>query len=230
MTKPFEYMAMEGETANCFLGVRRALYFHLRELKQLFAIKIVRFKYRIEGGGLTLRMYRFRDLPVLHSLFHIPSFVHTSGVEPKTVRSLPLFWRWIRNSFHVFYIIEVAEDSGRRIIGFAGLYHMEIRKSLWLSLALFDPKDRGQGYGRGAVELLLKFFQKGDVVRTVYAEVMKNNLLSLCFCKRLGFELFGERGDTFLLKSHVAEQNGESIELKARSDEGGMAWSSITRD
>jgi RimJ/RimL family protein N-acetyltransferase len=177
------------------------------DLKQLFAIKIVRFKYRIEGGGLTLRMYRFRDLPVLHSLFHIPSFLHTSGVEPKTVRSLPLFWRWIRNSFHVFYIIEVAEDSGRRIIGFAGLYRMEIRKSLWLSLALFDPKDRGQGYGRRAVELLLKFFQKGDVVRTVYAEVMKNNPLSLCFCKRLGFELFGERRESFLLQSQIAQQD-----------------------
>jgi RimJ/RimL family protein N-acetyltransferase len=200
-------MAMEGEAANCLPGVRRALYFHLRDLKQLFAIKIVRFKYRIEGGGLTLRMYRFRDLPVLYSLFHIPSFLHTSGVEPKTVRSLPLFWRWIRNSFHVFYIIEVAEDSGRRIIGFAGLYHIEIRKSLWLSLALFDAKDRGQGYGRRAVELLLKFFQKGDVVRTVYAEVMKNNLLSLCFCKRLGFELFGERRESFLLKSQIAQHD-----------------------
>jgi RimJ/RimL family protein N-acetyltransferase len=207
VTTPIEYMAMEREAANCLPGVRRALYFHLRDLKQLFAIKIVRFKYRIEGGGLTLRMYRFRDLPVLHSLFHIPSFLHTSGVEPKTVRSLPLFWRWIRNSFHVFYIIEVAEDSGRRIIGFAGLYRMEIRKSLWLSLALFDAKDRGQGYGRRAVELLLKFFQKGDVVRTVYAEVMKNNLLSLCFCKRLGFELFGERRESFLLKSQIAQQD-----------------------
>jgi diamine N-acetyltransferase len=207
VTKPIEYMAMEGETANCLPGVRRALHFHLRDLKQLFAIKIVRFKYRIEGGGLTLRIYRFRDLPVLHSLFHIPSFLHISGVEPKTVRSLPLFWRWIRNSFHVFYIIEVAEDSGRRIIGFAGLYHIEIRKSLWLSLALFDAKDRGQGYGRRAVELLLKFFQKGDVVRTVYAEVMKNNLLSLCFCKRLGFELFGERRESFLLKSQIAQHD-----------------------
>jgi RimJ/RimL family protein N-acetyltransferase len=207
VTTPIEYMAMEREAANCLPGVRRALYFHLRDLKQLFAIKIVRFKYRIEGGGLTLRMYRFRDLPVLHSLFHIPSFLHTSGVEPKTVRSLPLFWRWIRNSFHVFYIIEVAEDSGRRIIGFAGLYHIEIRKSLWLSLALFDAKDRGQGYGRRAVELLLKFFQKGDVVRTVYAEVMKNNLLSLCFCKRLGFELFGERRESFLLKSQIAQHD-----------------------
>jgi RimJ/RimL family protein N-acetyltransferase len=207
VTTPIEYMAMEREAANCLPGVRRALYFHLRDLKQLFAIKIVRFKYRIAGGGLTLRMYRFRDLPVLHSLFHIPSFLHTSGVEPKTVRSLPLFWRWIRNSFHVFYIIEVAEDSGRRIIGFAGLYHIEIRKSLWLSLALFDAKDRGQGYGRRAVELLLKFFQKGDVVRTVYAEVMKNNLLSLCFCKRLGFELFGERRESFLLKSQIAQHD-----------------------
>ena len=206
-TKPIEYMAMEREAANCLLGARQALLFHLRGLKQLFAIKTVRFKYRIQDGVLTLRMYRLRDLPVLHSLFHIPSFLRTSGVEPKTVRSLPLFWRWIRNSFHVFYIIEVAEDSGRRIIGFAGLYHMEIRKSLWLSLALFDAKDRGQGYGRRAVELLLKFFQKDDVVRTVYAEVMKNNLLSLCFCKRLGFELFGERRESFLLQSQIAQQD-----------------------
>ena len=35
------------------------------------------------------------------------------------------------------------------------------------------------------------------------------------------FELFGEHGDIFLLKNRVAEQNKESIELKARSDEGG---------
>ena len=67
-------------------------------------------------------------------------------------------------------------------------------------------------------------------MRTVYVEAMKNNLLSLCFCKGLGFELFRERGDTFLLKNHVVEQAEESIELNARPDERGIAWSSIRRD
>jgi hypothetical protein len=51
VTKPIEHIAMEGETANCLPGVRWALYFHLRDLKRLFAIKIVQFKYRIQGGG-----------------------------------------------------------------------------------------------------------------------------------------------------------------------------------
>jgi hypothetical protein len=101
-----------------------------------------------------------QDLPILHSLSHIPSFLHTRGVEPKTVRSSPLFWRWIRNSFHVFYIIEVAEDSGRRIIGFAGLYHMEIRKSLWLSLALLTQKTEARDMGDKPLDFSSSFFKR----------------------------------------------------------------------
>jgi RimJ/RimL family protein N-acetyltransferase len=167
----------------------------------LFGVRIVNFKRRIEDGGLTLRLYRLRDLPVLHSLFKPEIFLEASGAELQT-GSLLSFYKWIRSTFQVVYVIEMKENGGHRVIGFAGLYRMRLRESLWLSLTIFSPEDRSSGYGTKALELLLDLFQKNGAAETVYAEVSKTNVPSLCFLRKLGFEVSRRDEDSFILEKN----------------------------
>ena len=155
----------------------------------------------MEKGGLTLRLYRLRDLPVLQSLFKPEIFLDASGAEIKASSSLS-FYRWIKSTFQVVYVIEIEENDGRRIVGFAGLYNMRVGQSLWISFTIFNPKDRRRGYGTKALELLLDLFQKNGAAEKVYAEVSKTNVPSLCFLRKLGFKVSRRYEDSFILEKN----------------------------
>jgi len=185
-----------------FLGVTTFPVIH--ELKDkifdLLRVRIINFKPRIENCGLALRLYRLKDLPALLPLFTPEIFVEASGCEVKA-NSLLGFYKCLKTTFQVIYVIEIEESGGPRTIGFAGLYNMKIGKSLWLSLAIFKPRDRRQGYGTRALELLLDLLQKNGAAETVYAEVLKRNMPSLRFLRRLGFEVCSRYEEKFLLKT-----------------------------
>lgn len=174
-------------------------FFLLRRFIRLSGIKMARFKRCMKKRSLILRLYRLKDLPALCSLFNRETSLITSGSEPEVFTSILPLWRWINTTFQVLYIIVVGENSRRRIIGFVGLYNIKLGRSLYLSAVLFDIRDRGQGHGRDALELLMDFLQKDAIVKEVYAEVSKTNVQSLHFFRELGFEACGQRADSFLL-------------------------------
>jgi RimJ/RimL family protein N-acetyltransferase len=166
----------------------------------LFRIRIVRFKRCMKYRELILRLRRFRDLPVLYSLLTPEILLEASGIEPPAFGSLFFFWIWLKTAFHIVYVIEVEEMGNRRIIGFAGLYDMNIGQSLWLSLAVFNPKDRRRGYGKQTVGLLLECLQKNSAARTVFVEILRTNVASLRFFRKLGFEICKGYKDRFFLE------------------------------
>jgi RimJ/RimL family protein N-acetyltransferase len=132
-------------------------------------------------------------------------------------RSLVSFHRWMKSTFQVIYIIEVEDAAGRRIIGFAGLYDVKMGESLWLSLAIPDPKDRRRGYGTKALELLLDLLKKNGAAETVYAEVSKTNIMSLCFLRKLGFEVSRRYEGSFTLEKKVLNIVGEPPSKKVEN-------------
>ncbi len=170
-----------------------------------FGVKIVHFKRRMEAGPLTLRLCRLRDLRVLHLLF-------TPEVLPESKsRSISLFsfYRWVKNTFQVIYLIEIEENARRRVIGFAGLYDIELGRKSRLSLAVFNPEDRGRGYGEKALTLLLRILQENGAAEVVYAEILKNNVPSLRLCKKLGFEISKLYQDRLLLEKDQKRNSEE---------------------
>ena len=159
------------------------------QILDLFGIKVVSLKRRLEEGGLILELCRLRDLPVLHSLFSPEILLEAGGIGHRVFVSLFSFWIWLKRTFHMVYIIEVEEMGSRRIIGFAGLYDMKVGESLWLSLTVFDPKDRRRGYGKQAAGLLFECLRKKGRARTVFVEILRENVPSLHFFRKLGFEV-----------------------------------------
>lgn len=166
----------------------------------MFGITTARLKRCIKNSDSTLRPYRLRDLPALRSLFAPEILFQASSIEAGAFNSLFCLHIWLRTTFEVLYIIEAGENSRRRIVGFLGLYNIKIGQSLYLSLAIFNPKDRRRGYGRQAFGLLLGSLRKNNVVRTVYVEVFKTNVPSLSFCNNLGFEVCGQYQDRLLME------------------------------
>jgi RimJ/RimL family protein N-acetyltransferase len=172
-------------------------------LKRL-GIRTARFRGRMEESGLAIRLYQFRDLIALSSLCKPELFLAASGVRLKAFGSLVSFWKWMHTTFQVFYVIEVEEsNNAHRIIGFLGIYNMQLGRELWVSLVLFDAKDRGRGYGSRALELLLSSLQGDQIVKRVCGEVLPNNTDSLRLLKRLGFDVFAREHDRLLLRMQL---------------------------
>jgi RimJ/RimL family protein N-acetyltransferase len=155
----------------------------------------------MKDRNLILRLRRLRDLPALFSLLTPRILLEASGIRTQAFDSLLSFWIWLKMTFNTVYVMEVEEQGHRRIIGFAGLYRVSLGLSVWLSLAVFDPKDRGQGYGQQAVSLLLTSLQETGVATTVFVEISNTNLSSLRFFRKLGFKLEEREKDRVVLET-----------------------------
>jgi len=120
------------------------------------------------------------------------------------------FWFWLRATFQAVFVMEVEERGRRRIVGFAGLYGMKIGRSLWLSLAVFDPKDRRQGYGKQTIGLLLESFKTQGVARAfwsrfhgkIFRPYISSETLALGFLRDTRIACFSKRAKVRRLYPH----------------------------
>jgi RimJ/RimL family protein N-acetyltransferase len=172
----------------------------------LFGIRTARARRWMKDGKLILRLRRLRDLPVLQSMLTPAILKETNGIEPTAFGSLFSFWFWLRTAFRAVFVMEVEERGRRRIVGFAGLYGMKLGRSLWLSLAVFDPKDRRQGYGKQTIGLLLESCRRQGVARSILVEVSRKNIPSLHFFRNLGFRIFERHKDRLFLEKGEGEE------------------------
>lgn len=171
-----------------------------------FGITITKLPCSIGTDYLDLRSYRFKDLPVLYTLFTPEVILKACGMTHSPFHSFLSFYKWLTTTFPIVYVIQVRESGRRRIVGFAGLYHLDLGRSLQVSLAIFHPDDRQRGYGQQALMLLLQALQSNRVVKTVGVEVLKVNVASLRFCQKLGFAVCGQNEERFVLEKSVEER------------------------
>ena len=109
----------------------------------------------------------------------------------------------------MIYLIEIEENGGRRIIGFVGLYDMELGRNLKVSLTIFNPEDRGRGFGEKGLTLLLSLIQGNGAAEVVYAEILKSNVPSLRLCRKLGFKVKKlHQGRLLLEKNEEIKEEG----------------------
>lgn len=178
----------------------------IKRLSDLFWIKTARFQRNMKSTEISLRLYSLKDLYTLYSLFNQGNLINSDTTRYGVFNYLSHFCRLMFNKFHVFYVIEVKEKDVSRIIGFMGLYNIVIGQTVFLSIAIFKPEDRGRGYGKKSIELLLDSLKKYSVVETVCVEILKTNVASLNFFKKLGFEVYRQYKDRFLLEKYIEKK------------------------
>jgi diamine N-acetyltransferase len=182
---------------------------------RLLGIRVIRFEPKIKGEQLTLRLLRIRDLFILRSTFRPELPPEIGGAALEFFGFLASLWRWLRSTFQVLYVIERKRADEHSIVGFIGLYDLDMGRRASLSTVLFDPKDRRQGYGRESVHLLLDFLEKAGVAKRVYVEVLKGNLPSLTFFQNMGFKIQTGHSDCLLMAKKLDKDNA-APEVKGR--------------
>jgi RimJ/RimL family protein N-acetyltransferase len=186
---------------EAFLRVRTGL--------ECLGIRTSRLRRRLEDRDLAIRLYRFRDVTALHSLCRPEVLSAASGARFKAFSCFLSFWRWMHTTFQAAYVIEV-EESGRacRMIGLVGVYRTKLGKSLWLSLVIFDAKDRRRGYGQRTLQLLLSCLEGDRIVKWVWGEVLAGNAASLRLLEKLGFDVFAWEHGRLLLGKQLGSDLG----------------------
>jgi RimJ/RimL family protein N-acetyltransferase len=155
-------------------------------------IRVIRLRPRLgDREGLELHRFRLRDTRCLQRLFSCGTLHAALEASAGPPGSLLGFWRWLHRTFRWFYTITDRTRGPERILGFIGLYDMQARRSVKLAIAFFRPQDRGRGYGRRALELLLADFHRRGVVQAVHVDIRRQNDNSLAFFRRMGFQPAG---------------------------------------
>jgi RimJ/RimL family protein N-acetyltransferase len=166
----------------------------------MLGIKAAKVQRYLGNCSLALHLYQLKDLPLLYPFFYPGPFFSRGRRIREACRSFLPFCRWLMTTFQIVYIIKVRKTNGLRMVGFVGLYNVELGRSLRLSLEIFHPEDRRQGYGRNSLELLLNSLQANNVVEKVVVEVSKNNAPSLLLFSGASFRICGQFKDRILLE------------------------------
>jgi RimJ/RimL family protein N-acetyltransferase len=213
-----------GDSLENITALKRALYSLSRPSLGLLGIKVIRFKRKIENYRIRLRLLRIKDLYALRSRYWPEHLRGVCAGDPGLFWTLFFFWRRLRLSFQALYLVEIKSAPRDPMIGFVGLYSLEIGRSLYVSAVLFDPEDRRKGYGRIALTLLFDFLKEAAVAKEVRAEVFRSNPSSLAFLQTLGFEVLADQGDQLLLVKPL-DQGIEPVAANQKSQihRGNMA-------
>jgi RimJ/RimL family protein N-acetyltransferase len=138
---------------------------------------------------IRLRPVHILDGPFLSEGFQREDFLLVNNLKKPVYSSWLSVWWWMRRSFICAYCILV--DSRR--IGFIGLYNLKFRKSVEISLFIFEKHMRHLGYGSKALNLLAQNLRRFSFVDEIIAKVRLDNRVAVSFCRKNGFkEVYAE--------------------------------------
>jgi RimJ/RimL family protein N-acetyltransferase len=163
-----------------------------RKVASALGLRAVRFKPVLIDNQLTLRICRLRHLARLKTAVDRGHPGKAAGREIGPFRSLLAFRRWLQSTFQPVYLVEIQEYGKQRIVGMVGFYGLRAEAHLWMSLVIFDSRDRRRGYGARAVRLTCDFLQHETGIEQIFIEVAKRNHVSLSFFQACFFRREGE--------------------------------------
>lgn len=138
----------------------------------------------IEAEGLILRIARLSDCYSFSAVFDQRPHTDERSFYNFFFKS-PLFtWWWLRKTFSVVYCIEY----DLKLIGFIGLYELQLRKSAHLSLFLFDENFRRRGLGTRAFTSFKNAVQCYSIAEELKVAVKRDHYESLSFWSKMGFQ------------------------------------------
>ena len=93
---------------------------------------------QMTDGVVTLRGYRYTDLPQLYPLVQPEIVWHSNGIVQHATPSFMAFCLWMLTMFPLAYIIAVVAH-GRRVVGFVGRYKLKRGQAEGLSSPALYP-------------------------------------------------------------------------------------------
>lgn len=107
--------------------------------------------------------------------------------------------------------VDLAWDYMRHMCNMCGFYDLFPEKTLprgrlWLDRFLIDCRYQGNGYGKAALELMIKYLSRKYHEKDIYLSVVKENAVAIRLYQSHGFKFTGEKdihGEDVMVRSEA---------------------------
>lgn len=152
----------------------------------------------LQGEHIYLRALEPDDLEFLYELENNTSIWEISGT--KTPYARHVLRTYLDNAFKDIYEVKQLRlgicDKENQLLGLIDLFDFDPgHMRAGVGIVILESNDRNQGIGTEALTLLLNYAFSTLNLRQVYANVGKDNELSLHLFAKLGFEEIGIKKD-----------------------------------
>ena len=144
----------------------------------------------LTGENLRLTALTRDDIPMITRWYQDADFMRLYDATPARPRDDGDIGRWLEREqknkdVFLFAIRPISSDD---LIGFIDLSGILWTQGTgWLGIAIGDPGQRGRGYGREAVTLMLDFAFRELNLHRVQLTVFAYNTAALALYEKLGF-------------------------------------------
>ena len=131
---------------------------------------------------------RKNDLPMVLKWYNnVDEYMFATGIDkPLTLNELKK--RYLETAIsHYDFFAWLVNDNNDKIGVIKGSIKQKEKDSIWINSLLVDLKYRKNGYGRCAVDALVKYIKQHLVMNKVYVSVVEDNLNGIIFWNKIGF-------------------------------------------
>lgn len=153
---------------------------------------------RLNGGNIFLRALEPEDLDFLYRLENDPTIWEISGTTAPYSRQV-LQW-YLENAHKDIYEVKQLRlcicDLEEKVVGLIDLFDFDPKNMrVGMGIIIKDEKNRNQGMGSEAIELLSDYVFSVLGLRQVYANVLEENKASTHLFAKMGFKEVGVKKD-----------------------------------
>jgi RimJ/RimL family protein N-acetyltransferase len=163
----------------------------------------------LQGSRVWLTAVTLDDLPTIARWHQDASFARLFEANPAAPKALSALESWLEgyNRSNTGYLFGVRLLDGDELLGFIELDSiLWPHRHTWVSIAIGDAANQGQGYGAEALGLALQFaFQELNLYR-VQLTVFSYNQRAIALYEKLGFRREG------IFREHI-ERDGTRFDM-----------------
>ena len=146
---------------------------------------------------VKLRPLRIFDGPSVRNGLREMDVLRSDGMNRLLSLSWLSVWWWLKRTYPLLYCIDVDSNC----VGLTGLYDLKNDGSCEMTLIIFDSKNRRRGYGTRVFNLLAENLSSHN--SKIKVSIRKDNLSSISFWKKLGFEELPDKGEIKMMSTHL---------------------------
>lgn len=157
---------------------------------------------------VILRVPEVKDAPQMLLWENDMEFWRVSGTEaPFSLLEIENFIKSaskVRENKQLRFIIE---DKNNRSVGLIDLYDINFQnKRGGIGVLIANDSDRGKGYAKTAIDLLIKFAVNKLKINNFFANIQSDNEKSVRLFESLSFIKVGEKKDWYIIQGEVLNE------------------------
>lgn len=154
----------------------------------------------VVGERIVLREYQIEDLPYARAWANDPAateMLSSSFLMPRTYDMTENYYRSVLSGSNPGYHFVIAHRESQTYIGQIDLTDVnQVNRCASLGIVIGAPKERGQGYGREAIALLLGYAFLEANLHRIELMVHAGNLRAIKCYEACGFQREGVRRES----------------------------------